>query len=399
MHVVPQGSYSVPKELMYETDFTIPLLQAVENVFDTGSEIADIYALKTSHLSPKQTEFFKKWEALISMEEQDMVRFRKELWTMGAQEREEKGRCFSSMVIDPSYENPSLTPKAALKKEGKIHQFTYRMRKVEASGTSLLNGHMSIGDAITVSVEPDLLAFSRGFILELTPREVVIGIDHDIDLDKIRRRVPIKSGAQIVFRIDKDELSGGMARVRDNLARLFYVGGDTKRLELVVDLRPPVFEEWKGSIVPEHEPASRKIAKLNDSQQQAMKMVLSAQDYALILGMPGTGKTTVIATIIDALVCLGKTVLLTSYTHSAVDNILMKLMDEADYGILRLGNVDKVLVSRSYPILTNETCCQVHPDVQKYTLSSLRPAKTIEELERQVMGPPVVATTCLTIDQ
>ena len=53
--------------------------------------------------------------------------------------------------------------------------------------------------------------------------------------------------------------------------------------------------------------------------------VLTAQDYALILGMPGTGKTTTIACLIESLVALGKTVLLSSYTHSAVDNILLKL--------------------------------------------------------------------------
>ena len=45
----------------------------------------------------------------------------------------------------------------------------------------------------------------------------------------------------------------------------------------------------------------------------------------MILGMPGTGKTTTIACIVSILVSLGKSVLITSYTHSAVDNILMKI--------------------------------------------------------------------------
>jgi DNA replication ATP-dependent helicase Dna2 len=89
--------------------------------------------------------------------------------------------------------------------------------------------------------------------------------------------------------------------------------------------------------------AARYSAHLNVNQQQAMSKVLSAQDYALILGMPGTGKTTVIAAIIKTLVAMGKTVLLTSYTHSAVDTILAKLTD-ADFGILRLGNIDKVVM-------------------------------------------------------
>jgi hypothetical protein len=42
---------------------------------------------------------------------------------------------------------------------------------------------------------------------------------------------------------------------------------------------------------------------------------------------------------------------------------------------------------------------QVHPDVKRLTLEGQKKARTIEELERQLMGPPVVATTCLSIDQ
>ena len=42
---------------------------------------------------------------------------------------------------------------------------------------------------------------------------------------------------------------------------------------------------------------------------------------------------------------------------------------------------------------------QVHPDVKELTLRAKEPPQTIEQLENWVMGPPVVATTCLTIDQ
>jgi DNA replication ATP-dependent helicase Dna2 len=47
---------------------------------------------KTGHLTPAHTEFFKKWEKLISFEEQELVRFKKEIWTMGAEERMKVGR-------------------------------------------------------------------------------------------------------------------------------------------------------------------------------------------------------------------------------------------------------------------------------------------------------------------
>ncbi|EGO00518.1 hypothetical protein SERLA73DRAFT_178349, partial [Serpula lacrymans var. lacrymans S7.3] len=130
----------------YAVDTCMLYRKAVENVIDVDSPIADIYELKTSHLTPSQSAFFKKWEALISLEEHDIVRFRKELWTLHAQER------------------------------GNIHRCTYRFvreSRMRAGNSNLLEGHMNSGDAITVSVEPDLLALARGFILELTPHDIV----------------------------------------------------------------------------------------------------------------------------------------------------------------------------------------------------------------------------------
>lgn len=42
---------------------------------------------------------------------------------------------------------------------------------------------------------------------------------------------------------------------------------------------------------------------------------------------------------------------------------------------------------------------QVHPDVRKFTLGHRETPTTLEQLERQIMHPRVVATTCLSIDQ
>ncbi|KAI9068877.1 Dna2-domain-containing protein [Trametes sanguinea] len=353
----------------YALDTCMLYRKAVEEVVDDDSEIADIYQLKTGHLTPDQAGFFKKWEALISLEEKDLVRFRKELWTMTAEEREEKGRCFGRMLLDASYRpQPSIKPTS--QKEGKIHRSTYRFIKATSGSVSLLSGHMSVGDAVTVSVEPDLLALARGFIVELSPDSVVLGVDHELDEELVADRLRSKRGAfmdQVLFRIDKDELFGGMARIRDNLAQLFYAGGDSRRLELIVDLVNPRFTMDS----PGTEFGST-LSQLNEDQRRAVHKVMCAQDYALILGMPGTGKTTVIAAIIKELVKAGKSVLLSSYTHSAVDTILSKL-DDADFGILRLGNLDKI-----------------HPAIQKHTLTAKPLAKTIEQLEQQVMSPPVV---------
>ncbi|KAF7984152.1 hypothetical protein HWV62_16810 [Athelia sp. TMB] len=370
----------------FALDICMLYRKGVENVQDDSSPIADIYELKTGHLTPTHTAFFKQWEAAITLEEQDMTRFKKELWTMGAAEREKRGRCFADMVLQPSWIPPPEQAGSAAKG---IHQFTYKFMRTASYGckedsVSLLYGHMGVGEIITVSVEPGLLALARGFILELTPQEVVVGIDHKLDLKLVSARVTALAKARgelcvatrsrdILFRIDKDEFASGMGRIRDNLAQLFYAGGDSRRLALIADLAPPAFDEQ--STLP-----AALTSHLNSCQQSALKKILSAQDYCLVLGMPGTGKTTVIVTLIRILVGMGQTVLLASHTHSAVDNILAMMMDES-FGILRLGNVDKV-----------------HPNARQFTLEGRRTPTNTEQLEHQLMTPPVVATTCLSID-
>jgi AAA domain len=64
--------------------------------------------------------------------------------------------------------------------------------------------------------------------------------------------------------------------------------------------------------------------------------IVRCRDYTLVLGMPGTGKTSTIVAAVAALVASHCSVLITSYTNSAVDNVLLKLA-EAGVGFVRLG--------------------------------------------------------------
>lgn len=97
--------------------------------------------------------------------------------------------------------------------------------------------------------------------------------------------------------------------------------------------------------------------------------------------MPGTGKTTTIAHIIRALVNQGKSVLLTSYTHTAVDNILLKIRND-NIDILRIGSGAKI-----------------HPLVKGFAQLAETPRKTFKEIHDAFHKPKVVATTCLGINQ
>lgn len=290
--------------------------------------IGDIYDDKTAHLTDQHAAFFKHWERLLTLEEQDTVRLRAQLWTMTAQERERKGRCFADMVMVK--EETEGGQGRAL---SKINRYMYTFSRGDLKAGSLLTGHIAKNDAVSLSLEPDLLYLARGFVVSLTSDTVTITVQNKLDIDVKLKRV--RSTAAQIFRIDKDELTSGMTRMRGNLAHLFVKEGDSKRRSLVVDLCTPRFDSTlapKPFEIPAH---------LNEDQRGAMAKVLTAKDYALILGMPGTGKTTTVAEIIRAIVARGQTVLLTSYTHSAVDTIVSKLIS-ADFGVLRIGNAEKV---------------------------------------------------------
>ncbi len=167
-----------------------------------------------------------------------------------------------------------------------------------------------------------------------------------------------------------------MATVRNNLIQTMADGpfGSRKIRSLVVDLNAPRFKTQPTAYV------LKDRESLNVDQRRAIQKVMSAEDYALVLGMPGTGKTTTIAHIIRALVGQGKTVLLTSYTHSAVDNILLKLKDD-NIPILRLGQIQKIAM-----------------EVQEFATLAATTKTSFEEIRSVWHDTPIVATSCLGIN-
>lgn len=79
-------------------------------------------------------------------------------------------------------------------------------------------------------------------------------------------------------------------------------------------------------------------SSLDKYQKQAVLGALEAQDFYLIKGPPGTGKTTVIAEICAQATKRGKKVLIASQTNVAVDNVISKFMDTPNVRAIRFGN-------------------------------------------------------------
>lgn len=345
------------------------------------------------HLSPTHKAFFLKWEDLLTKEEKESQKLRRELWTMLSVEREKVGRCFANVIIEQGSASEDLHTQ-------KINRFQYTFLKEDsAPGFSFLDSQLAVGEPIVVSDEQGHFALALGFVTSVRKHRISVAVDRRLHNARIKQpgfneynnqvyasiMEVVPEGAKpeqsqgkikeppIRFRLDKDEFSNGMALVRNNIVSIMANGqfGSEKIRRLVVDLEPPEFKS-----VPTQYTLSDKDS-LNVDQKKAIEKVMSAKDYALVLGMPGTGKTTTIAHIIRALIAQKKNVLLTSYTHTAVDNILLKLKKD-DLPILRLGAPAKV-----------------HPEVRDFAILAGQPKDTFEEIRSAWHDTPVVATTCL----
>lgn len=349
-----------------------------------------------SHLTPTHREFFLKWEDLLTKEEKESQKLRRELWTMLSSERERLGRCFANVIIEEgSASEDTGNPK--------INRYRYTFLKENpGSGFSFLDSQLGVGEPIVISDEGGHFALALGFVTSVRKQKISVAVDRRLHNARIRQpgfdenknqtfasimevvpegATPTESQgrikmAPVKYRLDKDEFSSGMATVRNNLVQVMAndIFGSREIRRLVVDLAPPTFK----TITTQYTLADP--GSLNVDQRAAIEKVMSANDYALVLGMPGTGKTTTIAHIIRALVCQGKSVLLTSYTHSAVDNILLKLKND-QMPILRLGAPVKV-----------------HPEVQDFAVLAGQPKNSFEEIRTAWHETPIVATTCLGVN-
>lgn len=67
--------------------------------------------------------------------------------------------------------------------------------------------------------------------------------------------------------------------------------------------------------------------------------------------MPGTGKTSTMVHAVKAFLMRGSTILLTSYTNSAIDNLLIKLKVQVIFILHTYSNGDMVQNNTSAQIL------------------------------------------------
>ncbi|KAF6109582.1 hypothetical protein HJG60_010845 [Phyllostomus discolor] len=319
---------------------------------------------ETQHLKLTHLEYFSLWCLMLTLESQskDNKKNHQNIWLMPSSEMEQSGNCIGNLI---------RTEHVKTVGDGQyLHNF---QRK---NGAMPITNLMA-GDRIILSGEErTLFALSRGYVKEISRMTVTCLLDRNLSV------LPEST----LFRLDQEEKNCDINTPLGNLSKLMKNTDTSQKLrELIIDLREPQFISYLSSVLPhDAKDAVASILKgLNKPQRQAMKKVLLSRDYTLIVGMPGTGKTTTICTLVRILYTCGFSVLLTSYTHSAVDNILLKLA-KFKIGFLRLGQPQKV-----------------HPDIQKFTEEEICRSKSIKSLallEELYNSQLIVATTCMGIN-
>ncbi|KAJ2158175.1 DNA replication endonuclease-helicase Dna2, partial [Coemansia sp. RSA 552] len=332
----------------------------------------------TGHIRPQHAAFLRRWLAALDREESAALRLRAELWTAAPAQRVRAGLCLRGLRIDSAIVDESGDTNASRR-----HRVSFVSRTTPAE--SLLTSLLAPGDPVVVSSGAHV-ALAIGFIEALDHARITVAVDRPVrglprrrpgfDYTRNHDFANLDDFASLddrgEFYIDKDEMTSAMSRVRASLLQLFVADGCDRLRRLVVDLAQPAFAPLHKA-VEDRVTLVQKERQLNSGQTRVLRSVLGAADYSLVLGMPGTGKTTTIAELVAVLVALGKSVLLASYTHIAVDNILLKLVGRVS--LVRLGARAKI-----------------HPRIVPFMPP---PLLSVAEMDRFYRAAPVVATTCL----
>jgi len=113
----------------------------------------------------------------------------------------------------------------------------------------------------------------------------------------------------------------------------FVLKGDPDRKDVLFGRREPEFSDRSEG---------RTYVDNNEAQDRAVELAVDADDFALVHGPPGTGKTYTIAQVVRALVERGERVLLSAFTNRAVDNALEAVRDAGVDGVVRVGSENGV---------------------------------------------------------
>lgn len=340
-----------------------------------------LFLEKTQHLDARHASYYSSWRGILLGQERSVFESQSDLWAMSSLQRELHGKCIAKLKLTETeaYCDSSQPGES----RGKRFRVSFER---SSAGPALNSTSLSAGAFVVVSAESNHLgrgslepkslftAVTTAFIQSSDGKKVHVAADtdlnawaraHVVDLDKIE------------WRIDASEMASSHNLAKDSLDDLLCSPDLQQLRELIIEGRAPRFHDE----FTERNDSKDIALSLNADQKKAFCAAQRLRDYLLILGMPGTGKTTTLAAIVTSIVKSGKSVLLCSYTNAAVDNLLLALIGLRCEDFIRLGNNLRA----------------IHPKIHKYHERNLLNRDIFDEKnwKKVYSKPSIVATTCL----
>ncbi len=239
----------------------------------------------------EERDYFERFYAAIEEERRATHAEYRKLWTQSPEERADDDRAL--IGLEP-----------AGRRELDDGRWELRARRPGGAVSKLRAGDVALasdGDPVTGHAE---LARIR----ELGD-EVVVTADEPVSL----RRLDVYPSEISVDRM--------LTALHDAVLK-----GDERRKDVLFERADPEFRADERTYIDN-----------NAGQNDAVNLAANAEDFALVHGPPGTGKTYTIARTIRALVERGDRVLLSAFTNRAVDNALEALRDQGFEDVARVG--------------------------------------------------------------
>ncbi|XP_050717882.1 DNA replication ATP-dependent helicase/nuclease DNA2-like [Eriocheir sinensis] len=318
--------------------------------------MASLVPQHTAHLSPQHLEYFRHWCLLMQLEAGEELGGGRALWCRGPVHREGKGECLAWLVV--------ASPPPVEVQPGAFLHTLVRGSRHPGPAPPLASVGLHTGDMVVAS-STTALALAAGTIQGFSGGAVLVELER-----------PLPAGPAHHYHLDLFQYANSCRVPMLSLGRLMLPEPRSEALRrLVVDRAAPTFRKRLPRKVLDSAPLMK---HLNTEQRRAVLSAASAEDFLLVEGFPGTGKSSTVAALVQVLLLLGRSVLLTAYTNSALDSLLLKLhAKKVDF--MRLGRAHRI-----------------HPDLAGHTEEARTGQVTsVEQLAEAYDSQRVVAATCL----
>lgn len=250
-------------------------------------------------------KYIKNLIRLVNYErDAEIEAMRFEIAHMSGEKREELGRAINKV-------------------KGKYVGEELGMKIVQFGRSEKIETEISVGDMVLVSAANPLSSDFTGTVTEKGARYIKVAFDKRIPRWVVKKKTRLDLYANdITFR-----------RMEDNLKHLSLKGKNA--LEYILNERNPKNNRPVPYI-------SYIDNNLNDSQKSAIENALSCENFYLIHGPFGTGKTRTLVELISQETRQNHKVLATAESNAAVDNILERLMENKKLKLTRLGHPQRV---------------------------------------------------------